>query len=266
MKCPPELLCELRASQLGDGRGSGSNAAYERVCRERRYFTLCRFLFAPPRMKGGREPAIEPSLTQEVVMLAPSVGDPLGVQPVCTEYLRFILLLQADDVSEQLTDAATATLNAARAAGFSTNRIVEFQNLCNVAVRRRQEAAQSAELDALAAEVEAGMSQFDAMSETERAHFARKVDGLTRRTRRFDRTRKVPPVPLRVRRVRARRPARRAAHRPSPRRSESDSGGDGDGDDPGDGDPPHVARSRRSQTAAPFGAVVRGRDTEGRHV
>lgn len=264
MKCPPELASELRASQLGDGRGSGRSAAYEHIWLERLYFALCRVLVAPPRMKGGREPAIERDLAEALVVLAPRVGDPNGVHALCAMYLHFVGLLETDVVSEDLTDAAMAIVAAAEAAGLPVNRIAEFKSLCGIAARRRQQAARSAELDALAAEVESGMSQFDAMSETERARFARKVDGLTRRSRRFDRARKLPPSPMRVRRQRARRPARRAAHRPSPRRSESDSGGDGDG--PGDGDPPHVASQCRSQAAAPLGVVVRCRDTEERRV
>lgn len=242
MKCPAELACELRALQFRDGRGPLSGTKRNRLWLEVLYFALCRVLVAPPRMKGGREPAIEIALAETLLVIAPIVGDPRGVHPLCAVYLHFVDLLCADDSSVHLTDAAAATVAAALHVGLSANRVAEFRRLCSVAARRRQQAAQSAELDTLAAEVEAGMERFEAMSSEQQRRFSNQVSILARRSRRFAHPPKLPSVPPRLRRGRARQPARRTAHRPSPRRAETDSGGDGDGDGPGDGEPPHVAR------------------------
>lgn len=255
MKCPAELACELRANQFRDRRGSASTVECHRLWLELLYFALCRVLVAPPRMKGGREPAIEVALAEALLVLAPLVGDPKGVYSVCSAHLHFVDLLKGNDVSAHLTEAAAATVAAATVAGLPANRLAELELLCGLAAKRRRDAAQTAELDALAAKVEAGMGQFDAMNEEEQRRFADQVGTLARRSRRFAHPPKLPSVTLRVRRGRARRPSRRAAHRPSPRRAESDSGGDGDGDGPGDGEPPPLTRlNRLTADAAPGGS------------
>jgi hypothetical protein len=223
-------MSTLRWIPRGAGSAStlfadGPNEKAARAQRLEQYYSVAKAL--------ARTDSLDPASAMRLLLvLAPTVGDPLDLFDFCDGCVDLAERLQRRDLSEQTLEVAKRVVCQVEVRRLPEHVLrqarqtrADVERVC--AANRR-----ILELEATTSGLDAQLAAFDRMSGAEKARFAGEVQHFDNSVRFAARSLSQGPRhssrPARDRRRRSRHCGRRAPRRRSIRRAQADSGGDGD--------------------------------------
>ena len=244
MICPPEVR-HLR--RLARARASSSDADRAWILRMLRYQAVAAAL---RDVRGDAAETV--ALARELVELAPSVGDPLGVERFFSAYLAMMDRVALNENNSEFRASVRTFIVMVNSEGVTGRWLVVLREQLKLLDEcARVEASAKATEDELA-EIESRLAMHDEMTPAEQMKLQADIEELDQRVQWGERSRrstaavKAPErAAFRCWRRTARRAPRRAVRRCSARRATCDAGGAaaGEGDGPGDPDGPRPRRS-----------------------
>ena len=249
MICPPEVGYWVRLAQLESESAAWTLGERAWLLRMLRYHTVAASL---RDVDSGHGTAAIVGLAQELVALAASVGDPLGIEQFFSAYLEMMKRAGLNENSSELRESVRALIEMATSEGMTGRWLILL-----VAQRERLDECARVEaswkmIEAALAEIEPRLAKHDQMTLAEQKALQADIEEIDRRIRWEERSRRnsagvnAPErTAFRCWRRPARRAARRGTRRCTSRRATCDAGGaaGGDGDGPGGAEGPRPRRS-----------------------